>query len=125
MLLRISLSLCALSVASSCNHGLRSTVCVVDAAAKGFQCSYDGGKGYYISLQAGEGLLCASLADAENVLKACKEHQQLPITLCTYIDPSFHCVEPNGQDFELGVKDADNFFCLSPKDRRRLLERCN
>ncbi len=124
MLLRIFLSLCVLLAASNCNHGLKATVCVVDAAAQGFQCSYDGGKGYFISLKEGEHLLCASITDAENVLKACKEKKQLPITLCTYIDPSFHCVEPTGQDFELSVKDADNYFCLSPKDRRRLLERC-
>lgn len=118
-----------IGIVLGCAPGMNSTVCVVDPPNAGYQCSTDRQPGYYINWEQGKDLICASSADAEEFLKSCKQHEILPITLCTYeaSPPGFLCKAPGtgpGEGVVISLDQANNYFCLSPKDHRRLLERC-
>lgn len=103
--------------------GLDLLVCIVDAKSLGFQCSKDqGATGQFILFEQGVALECASPEDTEKFLKACKDHKVVEVTICSYSveKKSFVCEDGT----LISIEKADNYVCLSPKDRTRLLERC-
>lgn len=99
------------------------TGCVVDSAHEGFQCA-NSKKKFFVPFKDGEGLQCASSADTESFLKACKDHHVIEITLCSYVEPRFLCTEPSGNKYQDIPDHVDNYFCLSEKDKKRVIERC-
>lgn len=82
--------------------------------------------GFFTPFEKGKDLLCASPSDTEDFLKECKNGRILTIPLCTYEESTkwFHCDDPKGIYYKLETSQADNFFCLSQQDRKRLLYRC-
>ncbi len=112
-------------LASSCAHGLRTTVCIVDYNNSGFQCSGEKKKlAYFLAFEKGKDLLCYSPTDTENFVKACKDHIILPVTSCSYSNGAFLCIDPSKGSFYISPLQASNYFCLSPRDHSRLIERC-
>lgn len=113
-------------LANGCASGLKATVCLVDSANAGFQCAYNGdaAHGYFLPLEKGADLLCASPEDTEDFIKACKNHQILPIPLCSLNMPGFLCTTPSSDHYYLSLPQLDNFVCLSSIDRKRLIQRC-
>ena len=112
----------------ACAHkGPKITGCIVDAAATGFDCVKYPSTQFFVPFALGTELLCEMPQDLEDQLKACKHKEAIPdVPLCSYnLDDSlFHCFKPNSSDFTLAPDMADNYFCTSPQDRKRLLERC-
>jgi hypothetical protein len=122
---RLLISLLSLGALGSCAKGLDVVVCVVDSEMAGFQCAkYGNEKGYFLSLQDGKSLQCASPAESEEFLKQCKQHNVLPISACSYDGAAFLCMSPGRPAYKLDLKDADNYVCISEQDRRRISERC-
>ncbi len=121
--MRLSLLLVTFATLNSCSHGLNVTGCVVDAKNEGFQCATSKKK-FFIPFEKGTQLKCASPADTEALLKACKAHQVMDVTVCSYVEPRFLCTETNGNQYQDIPDHVDNYFCLSDKDRKRLFERC-
>ena len=104
------------------------TACTVDVDKNGFDCVTYPSKKSFIAFSLGLDLLCASPEDTEDFLKACKEQNQiLPITYCqlSIFEKYFTCTDPNGETSELPVKDADNYFCVSELNLKRIKQRCN
>lgn len=91
-----------------------------------FQCIDPKHKSYVLPLRAGDQLLCASPPDVELFLKACKAHQFLDIPLCSYSSSgmNFKCNAHGEVGPSISILEADNFVCLSPLHRQRLIERC-
>lgn len=93
----------------------------------GFQCATSKEK-QFIQLKDGKDLMCISPDDFEQFLKACKkDHRVLAVTVCKFfeLDPvMFTCAPPDGQSFPMSIDQVDNYFCVSPSDRRRIEERC-
>ncbi len=117
--------MCFGGLVNNCAHGVRTQICVVDTVNLGFQCVSDDHKtGFYLPFDKGTDLLCASPAQTESFLKACKEHHPIDITLCSYRDASFLCTNSTGERIIIPPHEADNYFCLTPRDRARVLERC-
>ncbi len=122
--MQLSLLLGVLGTSSSCAHGGPDvTGCVVDSASLGFQCANSKTK-YYITFEQGKDLLCASPSDIEDFLKACKDKKVILITLCRFDTPLFTCTKSPGEQFQDVPEHMDNYFCLSQKDRKRVIERC-
>lgn len=124
--LRVSLPI-FLSLLVSCAHGVVITVCVVDSQNKGFQCvKQDQKDGYFLPFEKGSDLLCASPSDTEDFMKACKQHNVINITLCSINGESFLCKGPGTMDMPYPISQlaGDNFVCLNPQDRKRVIERC-
>lgn len=115
----------ALSLAS-CKSGPRVTACVVDVKSEGFQCVSYPNTRYFLPLKDGEDLECVSPSDLEDALKACKNHKVLPVTLCElrFAESKWQCATPSGSSYLLPLEKADNFFCMSEQDRKRVLQRC-
>jgi hypothetical protein len=98
--------------------------CVVDNTSSGYQCVYKK-KEYFVPFSQSESLQCASPDDTESFLKACKKGQVLKVTLCHYFAPNgFECESPLGVKSIIPVEAANNYFCLSSKDMKRVQERC-
>lgn len=110
---------------ADCAHGIRLEVCLVDAVNSGFRCSgEDIKKKFFLTFDQGKSLVCASLTDIEQFVKACKEKRTLEITLCSYDSGSFLCIDPIKNSFRLSLDKVDNYFCLSPKSQVRMRARC-
>lgn len=120
-----SLMFCGLLVNCCTTGTLKVKVCVVDAQNSTFQCVSDKDpKGSQIPFENDLHLLCTSPSEIEAFLKECKSHKILDITSCKYQGVSFLCNTPDGYAHNLTPTQADNFFCLSEKDKKRLQERC-
>jgi hypothetical protein len=113
-------------VLNSCKAGPKVRGCVVDAKKEEFACVTYPDVRSVIPFEEGQNLECMSATDLEQALKACKEHRVKDVTLCSVRleRQDFWCLPPEGNAFFLDYKQVDNYFCLSPKDRRRVLERC-
>jgi hypothetical protein len=70
-------------------------------------------------------LICASPQDSEDFLKECKAGKVIEIPLCSYAphEAAFLCAFYASKT-SLTPEQADNYFCLLPKDRKRLIQRC-
>ena len=110
-------------ILSACVHGVQTTVCIVDAVSHGFQCANKDDSSF-IKFEDGKKLLCTSPEDTEAFMKACKNHKLLEVTVCRFDISTFLCMSPQGNETHLLPAQADNYFCLSIKDRKRLIERC-
>jgi hypothetical protein len=111
---------------SACKNEPPVTACVVDAPNRGFQCSENGTKDLFVPLEQGQILKCLSPWDTEYFLKACKRGEIVEQTECSYVEDldRFQCVDVLGKIYFLDIMEADNYFCLSPKDKRRVREKC-
>ena len=127
-LLKASLTLCALlALLNGCNPGLQTQLCIVDAPLQGFDCVNSQKQKTFVKFADGLSLKCASPEDTEDFLKACENHQILPITLCNVQMNSivtFVCLEPNGMKYSVPIPDVDNFVCMTDQDRKRVEDRC-
>lgn len=109
---------------ASCGHsGPLITACVVDAKNEGFQCAQKDKK-FFIKFEDGTNLICVSPTDIEQLLKACKQHKIIQTTECKWTEARFLCVDPDGNHHQEIPDLIDNYFCVSEKDKRRILERC-
>jgi hypothetical protein len=62
----------------------------------------------------------------ESFLKECKQGRVIEVTLCSF-DPdkgAFLCSISGGAPVQLPVEQADNYYCMSSKDFKRVKERC-
>src|SRR5690349_14312253 len=84
--------LLTLLASSSCAHGLKATVCVVDSTNWGYRCVY-GKNEFFVAFQDGKDLLCASPSDTELVIKMCKQHQIADVPLCKFRGNDFSCTD--------------------------------
>jgi hypothetical protein len=116
------------SLANCGGKGPKVTGCVVDSKNSGFQCVKYPKERFFLPFEKGEYLQCVSGTDLELGLKACKEHEPIPpLTLCSldYVRNKFFCqLQTASAGYYIDVEKADNYFCLSEQDRRRILERC-
>lgn len=97
----------------------------MDSVLEGFDCVKEHGK-LFRSWEEGKDLQCISPMGLEEVLKACKAHRLIPMTLCMLNEAAtqFVCLTPDHLTFTLALKEADNYACLNELDKRRMLERC-
>lgn len=113
----------------SCKTGLIVTGCVVDASSLAFQCIKTGEKeGFTLSLDQGEKLICSSPDDTERFLVACREsHVAITVEVCSYQknDAQFKCTVPGGGVYYARPQLVDNYYCLSPRDRSRVVKQCS
>jgi hypothetical protein len=112
---------------SSCKTGPKVSACIVDYKNNKFQCMHYKNGPFEMSFQEGHELLCSSPDDTNEFLKSCKiGPKPAEVTLCSYRREwsDFRCVEPDGDSFSLVVEAAENYFCLSPRDLKRVIERC-
>lgn len=118
--------------ASSCgHHGPDVRLYEVDPSNHGFQCSSRKGCSFMsfadsLLVRPEDKLSCVRPDYLELVIKACKQHQILPVTICE-LDAgmlSFNCKPVIGDPYTLAVDLADNYACLSDQDFRRMKERC-
>lgn len=109
----------------SCAHSnFEPEVCVVDALNSCFQCvSHDFPDGFELAFDKGRELLCFSPGEFESFLKLCKQHTKIDITTCSYDEGHFACTA-NGQTLWLQIPSVENYVCFSPKDQKRLVDRC-
>lgn len=114
---------------SACSHGgPKVTACIVDAELRGFDCVKYPNKELFIPFVMGNDLICEAPADLEDQLKACKYKKPIPnVPLCSYSlsDGLFHCQEGSSAVFFMTPELADMYFCTSPQDRKRLIDRCS
>jgi len=113
-----------------CGHsGAKVNVCVVDAPAEGFQCSEAKKKTEtFIPFSKGSNLNCISPSDLEQGLKLCQKGILPTLTLCKiseYSPYSFTCITPVNESYNITPEQADNYACLSDRDKKRILERCH
>ena len=105
--------------------GPRVTICIVDASLFGYQCTdMEEAENLIPFIEDGTDLFCTSPSEVEAFLKACKQHKILETDLCQYQKKRFACKKPNGQNYHLEIKAADNYVCLSTLHRSRIIERC-
>ena len=102
--------------------GPKVRVCMVDAKNLGYQCVDSKNRKSFRPLDEDVG--CSSPYDTEAFLKACKDGEILPITVCRYHYPHFYCEEPGGGQYFITVNAADNYACVSDQHRKRIQERC-
>lgn len=109
------------------SKGPKVTVCIVDVKHDGFQCVQYPNTRYFLPAKDGKNLLCASPAEIEDAIKACEKHQILQITLCKLKSDldGFTCKNPQGHESNLPWGDSDNYGCMTQKDFKRILERCD
>lgn len=81
MQLRLWCILFVLFASTSCEHGPRVTVCLVDSERQSLQCSDADGKTFELPLKEGENYVCMPPRDAERLLKMLKDSQSgcLPV----------------------------------------------
>ena len=101
----------------------------MDVTSQGFECAYKK-QSRFLTYEQGADLICASPQDTELFLKACKKGIYLPITVCSVdiVDINFpkgECTEISGKITYSPINDLENWVCLSPQDKERLLERCH
>jgi hypothetical protein len=119
-----SLVICSISWVS-CATGFKPNVCISDTQNNGFQCAKEGEQGgSFLTYLQGKDLVCISPGDTELYLKACKAYTVKKVTECTFDVINFICTDPTGNQFRLLPADAENYFCLSHKDKLRLEQRC-
>jgi hypothetical protein len=120
--------LISLVLFASCYHGLKVTSCIVDPANSGFQCMGPDDKvGYFRTYAQGSDLLCCSPKDMESFLKSCNTKNLFTPTICsvdTHSSGGFICTAMDGGTAPVPFERMSNFYCLSPKDRGRLIDRC-
>lgn len=113
------------SSASCKSTGARITVCAVDVANSAFQCSDNGERQFEMPFEKGYNLECSSPEDTEYFLKACKRGEIVEVTECRYKDEEkFFCVDVTNQSFDMPISLMDNYFCLTPQNRKRVIDRC-
>jgi hypothetical protein len=126
--MRLAVWLISFASLASCAHGPDVTGCVVDVKNSGFQCYDKKHKdGFFRDLSYAKDLLCHSPEEVESFLKMCKEGKVTPVIQCTYKQDQaqFSCVSSSGGvPIGLPFDQADNYFCVSKKDFKRITERC-
>ena len=116
--------LTSFAIFSSCAGGPRVTACVVDASSGGFQCVDYKKKETFIPFESGQSLGCSSPYETEAFMKACKEGKVIVVDVCSYNTGRFQCLAKSGDNYDLALSKADNYFCLSSHDKLRVIERC-
>lgn len=108
------------------NPGPEVTGCVVDNADHGFQCVTYPKTDSFRSFADGVDLECVSPENIEEELKACNNHQILPVDICK-LNPDlseFDCVTPQNVNYQVPDLKAENYYCMSDQDEKRVSERC-
>lgn len=109
-----------LNALTSCAHGPQVSVCVTDFASDSYLCVDQEDKEYSVPFEKGTDFLCMLPQDLETMLVACKkDHVILEVPLCQISDNEIGCKYGSNRSDVTG-----NLICFSPKDRRRILERC-
>ncbi len=126
MQLKILLNLFVIFSLSACASGPKVEICILDSENKGFQCATQKKK-RFVSFEDGASKLeCAEPDNIEQYLKACENHQLIPLTTCKLVADfvALKCEPAEGSPYAIPVQESDNFFCMSRKDFLRLSERC-
>ena len=126
-LLKIYLSLLVISLLINCaKSGPSITGCAVNVAQQGFNC-VSGSKKFNLTYAQGINLNCISPYDAEDFFKACKGGTVLPVTQCSVNLKAggFLCTKPDASTYYMAFNVADNYFCVSAQDEKRIIERCH
>lgn len=123
---RVILFLLFVILSSCASGGPKVTVCIVDAPNSGFQCVDHDGNENFVALRDGSRLACSSPDESEQFLKACKNGIVKKITACRYqIEQAiFRCKKPDQSEYDLLIRQADNYVCMTDRDIRRIIERC-
>lgn len=102
-------------------------ICVLDVINQGYQCSRFDETPYFRSFDAPESseMICISPSNIEIILKACKKGSQVGFSSCTFKGRVPYCQDSYGNSISLSLDQLDNYVCMSPQDRDRLLARCN
>lgn len=125
MRLKYGISLGLIILALGCAKGANIVACVVDSASHGFQCSENGERQFFLTLDSGKDLQCTSPAEIEIFLKACKQGTVVEVSLCRFqIEDQYICKDPLGKESSLHFGEMDNYFCLSEQHRQRVIDRC-
>ena len=115
-------------ILNSCaTGGPKITYCIIDSMEQGFRCVPYQGDSYFKPLPEGDRYVCMSPGDTESFLKACKRRLRARVDICIVDAPEvkLECISgSSGQNYTLTLVEADNYACTSPKDYRRVLERC-
>ncbi len=125
----------AIYLSSGCAHHFGPDVeeCIVDVTSGGFDCAKANGTHRFMSfkdeinLSTDFQLECTTPTSAEEMLKACKNHQLLYVPFCMLRHDliSMTCFPPDGaMVYNIELSAADGYPCLSKQNYDRLAERC-
>jgi hypothetical protein len=78
-----------------------------------------------MSLKDGKKLQCASPEDTEYFFKACKRGEVVEVTQCSFQEGNqFICKDVMGEINSVNIAEMDNYFCVTPQHRKRVIDRC-
>lgn len=120
-----------LSLLPGCG-GLKIDSCTVDAPSVGMQCVSETDKEFFLSFQLTANYVCLNPNDIAQVLRVCRMNREQSIMLtgpnvsvCISDPPSgFQCVNEFDEASFLTLKQANNYYCTSPKGFEKLLKHC-
>lgn len=100
------------------------TSCVVDLASGGYQCATYDKDPFFLPFKDARAMECIAPMDLETSLKACKKGKKIEVQVCTISEQDVSCQSPVATATTKTLSSMDNYFCLTPTDRARLLQRC-